>query len=73
MTREEARDLLIRFNLWRRDDHIPNSYEMPNPKEVGIAIDIAIDALKDLINVTEKYNEFIKAYKKKHGDDFTKA
>ena len=67
MTREEARELLVWFNNWRRDDHIPNSFEMPNPKEVGIAIDVAIDALGDLINISNKYSEFIEAYKKKYG------
>lgn len=50
MTNEEARDLLIYYNKWRRDDNVPNQYEMPNPTEVGIAIDIAIDVLNYWIN-----------------------
>lgn len=48
MTIEEARDLLIQFNNWRRDDHIPNAYEMPNPQKIGMAIDIAINVLSNM-------------------------
>lgn len=33
------------FNLWRRDREMPNSQEMPDPKKIGIAIDMFIDAL----------------------------
>lgn len=50
MTVEEARDLLIRFNKWRRDNHVPNKYEMPDPKEIGIAIDVAIDVFNSILN-----------------------
>lgn len=50
MTVKEARDLLIWFNQWRRDDHVPNRYEMPNPKQIGIAIDVAIEALSSDMN-----------------------
>lgn len=57
MTREEARDLLEWYNLWRRDDNVPNKYEMPNPKEIGIAIDVAIDSIDRLINILNKYTE----------------
>lgn len=45
MTYKEARDLLVQYNKWRRDDHVPNSYVMPNPTEIGKAIDAAIIAL----------------------------
>lgn len=41
-----ALDLLIKFNLWRRDNNIPNQYEMPNPTDIGKAIDTAISALR---------------------------
>lgn len=47
MTNEEARDILIQYNLWRRDNNFPNKYEMPDPKKIGIAIDIAINVLTD--------------------------
>ena len=57
MTREEARDLLEWYNLWRRDDHVPNKYDMPNPKEIGVAIDVAIDSIDRLINILNKYTE----------------
>lgn len=46
MTIEEAKNILIQLNKWRRDDNIPNAYEMPDPKDIGIAIDIAIDVLE---------------------------
>ena len=66
MTRDEARDLLIWYNKWRRDDNVPNSYEMPNPKQIGIAIDVAIDALSQLILITNKYSEFKDACDRKY-------
>lgn len=53
MTIEEARDLLVHYNAWRRDDHIPNSHSMPNPKEIGIAIDIAISVLDAQIHSSD--------------------
>lgn len=57
MTAEEARDLLIWFNQWRRDDHVPNKYEMPNPKQIGIAIDVAIEALSNDMNKAQISDE----------------
>lgn len=45
MTVEEARDILIQHNKWRRDNSVPNSEAMVNPTELGIAIDVAIDVL----------------------------
>lgn len=47
MTVEEARDILIQHNKWRRDNDIPNSYTAVNPIELGIAIDVAIDVLME--------------------------
>lgn len=49
MTLFEARCLLQDYNKWRRDDHVPNQYEMPNPTELGKAIDIAIKAMGILL------------------------
>lgn len=46
MTNREASKLLREFNLWRRDVNVPNSHKMPNPTEIGIAIDKAILALE---------------------------
>ena len=45
MTNKEAKELLMKYNRWRRDDNVPNKYEMPDPKDIGIAIDKAILAL----------------------------
>ena len=64
MTREEARDILKWYNAWRRDDNVPNSYEMPNPKEIGIAIDVAISALDDLVDLKNKYYMIKEKYSK---------
>lgn len=50
MTVEEARDILIQHNKWRRDNSVPNSETMVNPTELGIAIDIAIDVLMEHID-----------------------
>lgn len=50
MTVEEARDILIHHNVWRRDDHIPNHYEMVNPTQLGIALDVAIKVLDEYID-----------------------
>lgn len=35
MTFTEARDLLVWYNKWRRDNHIPNSYKTPNSTDIG--------------------------------------
>ena len=40
-----AAQILTQFNNWRRDTE-DKGYEMPNPKDIGIAIDYAIEALK---------------------------
>lgn len=46
MTIEEAKNILIQLNKWRRDNNIPNAYEMPDPKDIGIAIDVAITIME---------------------------
>lgn len=38
--------VLIQANRYRRDDHVPSAYRMPNPTELGKAIDYAIRELK---------------------------
>lgn len=43
MTNKECKDFLINFNKWRRGED--NNIEMPHPKEIGQAIDYAIDKL----------------------------
>lgn len=64
MTFTEARDLLDRFNKWRRDDNVPNSYEMPDPKQIGIAIDTAIEALSSCISSGwESYTDIADNYR----------
>ena len=38
---------LVQANRYRRDKHVPSIYRMPNPKELGKAIDYAIKHLKE--------------------------
>lgn len=38
--------VLIQANRYRRDQHVPSIYRMPDPKELGKAIDHAVDYLK---------------------------
>ena len=42
----KAIETLTQYNLWRRDDNVPNSQEMPNPKDIGLAIEVSLKALK---------------------------
>jgi hypothetical protein len=49
MTEKEAILLLITYNDWRRGDEIP----MPEPKQLGIAIDTVIQLWKERNNVTK--------------------
>ena len=45
MTKQEALNILILHNLWRRDRNKINPYEMQHPKLIGEAIDFVIDRL----------------------------
>ena len=45
MTLPEAVELLKTFNLWRRGADIP----MPEPKQVGLAIDLIIAEISTII------------------------
>lgn len=40
------RAVLLRCNRWRRDNNVPSIYRMPDPKEVGKAIDFALEYMK---------------------------
>lgn len=47
MTREQALDILCAFNAWRRyDGPVGEGPLMPTPKEIGLALDLAIDILR---------------------------
>ena len=50
MSIKDAMKILIQHNKWRRDDHIPNKYDMVNPTELGKAIEVAINVMKELID-----------------------
>lgn len=47
MDKRTCIDILTQHNAWRRDDHVPNSFQMVNPTELGLAIDFAIQILSD--------------------------
>lgn len=49
MSLNDAMNILIRHNKWRRDDHVPNKYKMENPTLLGKAIEIAIDTISKLM------------------------
>jgi len=38
--------VLIQANRYRRDQNVPSIYRMPNPKDLGKAIDFAIEHMK---------------------------
>lgn len=38
--------VLLQANRYRRDDHVPSIYRMPDPKELGKAIDFAYNYIK---------------------------
>lgn len=49
VSREEMRHymaVLLQANRYRRDHHLPAIYRMPNPTELGRAIDFAVRYMK---------------------------
>ena len=40
--------VLLQANRYRRDQHVPSIYRMPNPTELGRAIDFAVKYMKTL-------------------------
>lgn len=38
--------VLLQANRYRRDDNVPAIYKMPDPKELGLAIDFAVKYMK---------------------------
>jgi hypothetical protein len=46
MTNNQALKILKQYNLWRRDKNDINKQKMPNPTDIGDAIDVAIKLLK---------------------------
>ena len=57
MTTHEAERILIQFNAWRRDNE--GKTDMPDPKQIGEAIDEAITTLH-YINRFDNHKEDIK-------------
>lgn len=49
MTPAETAEVLRQFNEWRRGDYEPSEQpEPPNPYEVGLAIDAAVEMLDEI-------------------------
>lgn len=62
MTKAEARKVLIRYNTWRRyDGPLEQTPLHPEPKEIGEAIDVAIEVLPaeeaSIDDAAEKYSD----------------
>lgn len=52
--------LLRQYNAWRQDNpDNPTPLEMPNPREVGIALDAVLDAVDKLREACEIGREYI--------------
>lgn len=43
--------VLLQANRYRRDDNVPAIYKMPDPKELGKAIDFAFEYIKVFSNL----------------------
>lgn len=55
MTETEALVILTEYNRWRRDND--DNIEQPDPKAIGQAIDVAIDALRKVLKVKAHLRE----------------
>ena len=51
MSITRAIEILTQLNLWRRDNNVPNAQEMPDPKDIGLAIDKAIETMKNIVSL----------------------
>jgi len=45
-TKRHYMAVLIQANRYRRDNNVPSLYRMPNPKELGKAIDFSVKYMK---------------------------
>lgn len=43
--------VLLQANRYRRDQHVPSIYRMPDPKELGEAIDFACEYMRKFSNL----------------------
>lgn len=57
MTTKKAIEVLRRFNAWRRyDGPLGEGPSMPDPKEVGVAIDVACVTLAALLEKDKSHD-----------------
>ena len=62
MTPTETAAILRQFNEWRRGDYEPSEQpEPPNPYEVGLAIDAAVEMIERLEAAEKEREEFKRA------------
>ena len=64
---EEAIKVLHDLQKYRRDQHVPAKYPMPDPKRIGEAIDCAIHNLRmciSVIRVIEAYENLKESIEK---------
>ena len=43
---EKAIEIVEQYNSWRSDHNVPSKIEMPNPKQLGIAITVLVKNAK---------------------------
>lgn len=50
---KEATQILKLYNQYRRDNNVPSKIDMPNPTQLGIAIDVITDFIDCVYNALE--------------------
>lgn len=50
MTVSKVSDIIKRFNAYRIDSNVPPINECPDPKEIGIALERAIELMDNIVN-----------------------
>ena len=60
MTPQEAGEILDQYNIWRRNDDDVNPHAMPDTRELGKAIEVAVNILKAPANEFGRENRDLK-------------
>lgn len=61
METSKAIEVLKQLNEYRRDSNVPPKVEMPDPKEIGEAIDVAVEVLEVFGMVIDLRDEIMEA------------
>ena len=51
MTLKQAIKIVENHNKWRRDNNAPPKYQMADPKELGVALDVLLIVAKDYCKI----------------------